>query len=242
MDLNQRKQWNVNHKKLTNIILKPAEHETAVNLFLKQHSLLHASEMSHSPVVTLEDELVGNLKEETWRNYPVSAPDTKNSIIWHMWHITRIEDMTMNVLVHHDQQVWYSGGWDQKLQTCYTHSGNEMTEAEIADLSVNLDIQALMQYRMEVGRKTREIVSGLSPGSFKQKVEANRINELKEQNAVKEEALWLLDYWGNKTIAGLILMPATRHIFLHLNKSIRIKHRIQKSKKSALLIESATIK
>ncbi|WP_341271608.1 hypothetical protein [Paenibacillus solani] len=67
MDLNQRKQWNVNHKKLTNIILKPAEHQAAVDLFLKQHSLLHASEMSHSPVATLEDELVTNLGEETWR-------------------------------------------------------------------------------------------------------------------------------------------------------------------------------
>lgn len=241
MDLNQRKQWNANHKKLTNIILKPAEHQAAMDLFLKQHSLLHSSEMSHSPIATLEDELVKNLREETWRNYPVSAPDTKNSIVWHMWHITRIEDMTMNVLVHHDQQVWHLGGWDKKLQTHYAHSGNEMTEAEIAELSANLNLQALMDYRMEVGRKTREIVSCLSLGDFKQNVEASRISELKEQNAVKDEALWLLDYWGNKTIAGLILMPATRHIFLHLNKSIRIKHRMQKLKKSAHPVVSANI-
>ncbi|KOP67952.1 hypothetical protein AMS62_23855 [Bacillus sp. FJAT-18019] len=241
MDLNQRKQWNENHKKLTNIILKPVEHQAAVDLFLNQHSLLHASKMSHSPIATLEDELVEHLREETWRNYPVSAPDTKNSIAWHMWHITRIEDMTMNVLVHHDQQVWHSGGWDKNLQVHYAHSGNEMTEAEVADLSAHLNRQALMEYRMEVGRKTREIVSSLSPGDFKQKVQANRINELKEQHAVKDEALWLLDYWGNKTIAGLMLMPATRHIFLHLNKSIRIKHRTQKSKKSVHLVESANI-
>lgn len=241
MDLSQRKQWNANHKKLTNIIMKPAEHQVAVDLFLKQHSLLHASEMSQSPIATLEDDLVKDLREETWRNYPISAPDTKNSIIWHIWHITRIEDMTMNVLVHHDEQVWHSGGWGQKLQTHYAHSGNEMTEAEIANLSANLDIQALLQYRVAVGRKTREIVSCLSPGDFKQNVEASRINELKEQNAVKDEALWLLDYWGNKTKAGLILMPATRHIFLHLNKSIRIKHRIQRSKKSTYLVESPNI-
>ena len=76
----------------------------------------------------------------------------------------------------------------------------------------------------------KEIVSNLLPGEFRNKVDTRRINILKEQNAVKKEASWLLEYWGNKTTAGLILMPATRHIFLHLNKSIRIKQRIQKNK------------
>ncbi|WP_260866821.1 DinB family protein [Paenibacillus sp. Y412MC10] len=190
--------------------------------------MLHSTRMSNSPVPTLEDELFINLCEGTLRKYPVTAPDTKNSIVWHIWHITRIEDMTMNVLVNNDEQVLHSGQWNKKLNVNYPHSGNEMTEAEITDLSENIDIQALMAYRIEVGRKTREVVSRLLPNAFNQKVEAERIKVLEEKKAVKKEASWLLDYWGEKTIAGLILMPATRHIFLHLNKSIRIKQRIQK--------------
>ncbi|WP_411551931.1 DinB family protein [Paenibacillus lautus] len=230
MDLSQRKQWNENHKKLTCMILDPAKHQTAVDLFLQQHRLLHSSRMSHSPIATLEDELVKNLLEETFRNYPVTAPDTKNSIIWHVWHITRIEDMTMNVLVNNDLQVLHAGQWNKKLHIDYVHSGNEMTEAEIADLSSTIDIDSLLAYRVEVGRNTREVISRLVPGDFKQKVEEGRIHKLQVQHAVKEEASWLLEYWGNKTIAGLVLMPATRHIFLHLNKSIRLKQRMQKLK------------
>lgn len=230
MDLSQRKQWNENHKKLTGMILDPAKHQTAVDLFLQQHRLLHSSRMSHSPIATLEDELVKNLLEETFRHYPVAAPDTKNSIIWHVWHITRIEDMTMNVLVNNDIQVLHAGQWNKKLHIDYVHSGNEMTEAEIADLSSTIDIDSLLAYRMEVGRNTRDVISRLVPGDFKQKVEEGRIHELQLQHAVKEEASWLLEYWGNKTIAGLVLMPATRHIFLHLNKSIRLKQRMQKFK------------
>ncbi|MGE6256884.1 hypothetical protein ACQKCU_03065 [Heyndrickxia sporothermodurans] len=46
-----------------------------------------------------------------------------------------------------------------------------------------------------------------------------------------ENANWLAEYWSKKTIAGLILMPATRHIFLHLNKCIRIKDKIHKQMK-----------
>lgn len=230
VDLDQRKLWNENHKKLTNMILKPHEHKTSIDLFLHQHRLLHSSKMSNTPLATLEDDLVKDLQEETFRKYPVAAQDTKNSIVWHIWHITRIEDMTMNVLVNNEKQVFDSGDWNKLLQVNYPHSGNEMTEDEIADLSTNMDIQALLAYRIEVGHKTREIVSCLHPGDFKRKVEEERIKILEEQNAVKKEASWLLEYWGKKTIAGLILMPATRHIYLHLNKSIRIKQRVQKKK------------
>lgn len=235
MDLTQRKLWNENHKKLTGMILKPNEHKNAIDLFLSQHSLVHASEMSTSSVITLEDELLREIKEEVFRKYPVVAPDTKNSIAWHLWHITRIEDMTTNVLIHNDEQVLYSGGWDKQLNVSYLHSGNEMTEEEIADLSMNMDISALLAYRKEVGRKTRHIVSLLQPGDFKKKVETERIKLLEEQKAVKEAASWLLEYWGNKTIAGLILMPATRHIFVHLNKSIRIKQSVRTTHPHTLL-------
>ncbi|MEJ9219379.1 DinB family protein [Paenibacillus glucanolyticus] len=232
MDLNQRKQWNEKHKKLTNIILKPIYHQTAIDLFLHQHNFLHSSRMSISSVATLEDDLVKDLSEEIFRRFPVTAPDTKNSIAWHIWHITRIEDMTMNVLVNNDKQVLYSGDWYKQLKVNHPHSGNDMTEDEVADLSANINISSLLEYRIEVGRKTREIVSGLLPGEFRQKIEPARFKELEEQSAVKKESSWLLEYWGNKTIAGLILMPATRHIYLHLNKSIRIKQRIQKNRKS----------
>ncbi len=223
-----RRLWSDNHKRLTDIILKPLEHHAAVELFLSQHSLLHASEMSHSAIASLEDELFRDLREETIRKYPVKAPDTRNSIAWHIWHMTRIEDMTMNVLVHHDRQVFHAGEWHKQLKVGFPHSGNEMPEEDIAYLSTTIDIPALLAYRMEVGRKTREVVSSLHPGDFKRKVETDRIRALTEQEAVREDASWLLEYWGKKTFAGLILMPATRHLFVHLNKSIRIKQRLQK--------------
>ncbi|MNP41466.1 hypothetical protein D3C76_1351710 [compost metagenome] len=85
-----------------------------------------------------------------------------------------------------------------------------------------------MAYRLEVGRKTREIISSLQPGQFKQPVNLARLQKLMEQGAVKQEESWLTEYWGKKTIAGLMLMPATRHNFVHLNKAIRIKQKYQK--------------
>ncbi|WP_218241002.1 hypothetical protein, partial [Pseudomonas sp. 2822-17] len=78
-----------------------------VQLFLTQHSLLHASSVGKMPQDTLADFLLNELDENIFRQYPVNSPDTKNSIAWHLWHITRIEDMTMNILVADKQQVLY---------------------------------------------------------------------------------------------------------------------------------------
>ncbi|RIX53678.1 DinB family protein [Paenibacillus nanensis] len=231
MDLAQRKQWNEGHKCLTDIILKPQEHDSAVKLFLQQHAWLHSSKLTPSGSVrTLEDELLDGAKEETLRQYPVRTPDTKNSIVWHLWHIARIEDMTMNVLVGNHEQILYAGGWYRKLNIGVEHSGNGMSEAEIANLSSGINISALLTYRTEVGRRTRDIISSLEPRQFKQKVEPHQISKLEELGAVKKGEKWLLEYWGNKTIAGLALMPATRHNFVHLNKSLRIKQKLQKNK------------
>ncbi|GMX65410.1 hypothetical protein Elgi_46800 [Paenibacillus elgii] len=47
------------------------------------------------------------LEEKALTKFPVNAPDTKNSITWHLWHIARIENMTMNILVANGQPMLY---------------------------------------------------------------------------------------------------------------------------------------
>jgi len=44
-----------------------------------------------------------------------------------------------------------------------------------------------------------------------------------EAGAVLPEAMEIINYWSSKTIAGLLLMPATRHCVLHLNEAERIR-------------------
>ncbi|MEH6944721.1 DinB family protein [Bacillus sp. JJ722] len=231
MDLIQRKTWNENHKILTEIILKSEEHSQAIQLFLSQHSLLHSSSISQTDQITLEDGMLRNMDETNFRQYPVLNPDTKNSIAWHLWHIARIEDMTMNILIADEQQVLFSDNWFMKMNIEFSHSGNDMSEEDIALLSSRIDIKSLLAYRAKVGKRTKQVVSSLQPGQFKEKVVQKRIKRLYEENAVSHNSKWLADYWSKKTIAGLILMPATRHNFLHLNKCLRIKDKIKKQTK-----------
>ncbi|HGM3526078.1 TPA: hypothetical protein ACKORX_000403 [Clostridioides difficile] len=46
-----------------------------------------------------------------------------------------------------------------------------------------------------------------------------------------EDSIWLLDFWGNKDIAGILLMPSTRHVILHLNDCCKWKKYFRTKKK-----------
>lgn len=50
-----------------------------------------------------------------------------------------------------------------------------------------------------------------------------------ETGAVTPEALEIVTYWSKRTIAGLLLMPPTRHNFLHLNEAFRIKSKLKET-------------
>jgi hypothetical protein len=146
-------------------------------------------------------------------------------VAWLIWHIARIEDVTMNVLVAGRAQIMHRDNWLARMKINLHHTGNIMSEAEVAHLSASISIEALRAYRLAVGRGTREIVRQLQPEEVTQKVNPLRLEQLMAEGAVAKEASGLIDYWGKRSIAGLLLMPATRHNPVHLNEASRLKRR-----------------
>jgi hypothetical protein len=100
-----------------------------------------------------------------------------------------------------------------------------MDDEDLTNLSATIDFDALRAYRVEVGRRTQEIFKQLVPQDLKKSVDPLRLQQARDQNAVVEVADWLLDYWGKRDYAGLLLMPATRHNLVHLNEALRLKKR-----------------
>ncbi len=90
-----------------------------------------------------------------------------------------------------------------------------------------MSIEALRAYRLAVGRRTREIAQNIQPGSLKQKVDPARLETIREQNVVLPESAEIIAYWGGRALAGLLLMPPTRHNFLHLNEALRIRQKLR---------------
>ena len=221
MDTN-RKLWNTGQQKLRQA-LTTKQYSKASQQFLIQHAMLHSHEVGHTNLHSFEEELWDGLTETMFRTI---LPNGEHSIAWTLFHLARIEDMTMNLLIAGAPQLYTRGKWAKKLKASVHHSANRMDKAGVIQLSESLSMKALREYRTEVGCNTREIVSRLMPAEFSQRVDRVRLQRVLDEGAVIPEAMEIINYWGGRTIAGLLLMPLTRHNFIHLNEALRIKQKL----------------
>ncbi len=217
--------WNPKQARLKEIILKQDKFQEAIELTLYMHSLVHSSEMSGKDTPTYEDDLWKGLDPGVFGSQHKQKGST---IAWNLWHLTRIEDLTANILIAEDSQVLNCGDWLDKMKVSVTDTGNSMNDSEIAEFSAQLDMLELRNYRIAVGRKTREILKKLIPKDMKRKVKPESIRRIWEEGGVTEaeQSRWLLEFWGKKTVAGIILMPITRHQVVHINDSLKLKSKI----------------
>lgn len=208
------------HKALQKIIRKPDQLEAAKELFLAIHASLHSSDN----MMTALNEVDALLNDLTVQEYTAMAASSDETIAWVLWHTARIEDLTMNYLVARQEQL-FDSMWQQAMGIEFTDTGNAWSDDEILQFSHQVDINALLNYCRQVSRRTRTIVSELQAGDMRRQVKAEDLDKIRAVKGVSEheDSIWLLDYWGKKDVAGLLLMPPTRHVMLHLNDCCKWK-------------------
>ena len=211
---------------LRRLMTSSSQHQQALRLFLHQHALLHSQKMTPTEPWSFEDEVLDDLTDAQIRQVP---PGSEHSVAWLIWHIARCEDITMNLLVEGTSQVLHQDGWLERVKSPIRHTGNAMDVPAIDAFSRKIDLDALRAYRLAVGCRTREIVITLNPEDMKQKVEPSRMVKVMEEGAVIEAAHGIADYWSKRDVAGLLLMPATRHPLIHLNEALELKREFAKS-------------
>jgi hypothetical protein len=223
-DITPRKSLNKRQTQLRQLLTDPEQYDQAIELFMSHHAMLHTQRMAGTESWSFEDEIIDDMTEAQIRRVPEKC---EHSVVWCLWHIARCEDITMNLLVAGNEQVLLRDNWLQSLKTTIAHSGNAMNVQAIVEFSQAVDPQSLREYRVAVGRRTQEIVGQLAPDDMKQKVDPDRLQRVRDQGAVVEEASGIIEYWGGRDVAGLLLMPATRHNLVHLNQALKLKKRRQ---------------
>ena len=176
------------------------------------------------------------LKEELTREdfnaIPFINSDGYHSktIAYSIWHIFRIEDTVAHTLIAGDDQVFFSGNYQQRIHSPIITTGNELVKEQIADFSKQLDLDELYAYIAEVKAGTEKILEDLPYSMLKQKPSAERKEILKSLKTVSsdEAAYWLIDYWCGKDIRGLIQMPFSRHWIMHIEAILRIRDKIRR--------------
>ncbi|MCI7767374.1 MAG: DinB family protein [Oscillospiraceae bacterium] len=195
------------HKELSGIIRKKGKFSEARELFNKLHSQLHSSAV-YGCGDTEFDRLMNGINGQNC-----------GSALWELWHISRIEDITAGILIDGGGQV-FSADTAEKIGSPVFDTGNAMTDDEILEFASRVSLNALLDYRNAVGRRTREIISRMTDADVKRRFPDEAREMLFSSGGLihHPDSEWLADYWLSKDCAGLILMPLTRHQLLHLNQ------------------------
>lgn len=217
--------WNIKQARLKEIILKEENFSEASRLLSDMHSTVHDSAV-YKTQPTYMDEIWNNMDEKTFCTMPTVKDATP---AWDIWHITRIEDITANILIAQSGQV-LDGRWQKGLNTSVKDTGNAMTDEEILSLSAELSMDGLRQYRNAVGERTKDIIGSLKHEDMRRAVNKADLARILEEGGVtsQSDSIWLLDFWGRKNVAGLLLMPVTRHQVVHLNDCAKLKEKCGK--------------
>lgn len=195
-----------------------------LDLILMQHARVHAAEVADAAEPTLEDRLLSGLSDDQLRRHP---GDGMNSVAWLLWHMARIEDVTMNVLLAGRPQV-LDEGWLERLNLSCRDVGTGMTDAEVAGVSGRVDVSGLRAYRAAVGRRTRQIIGGLRPDDLTGVPDGAHVRRLLDEGALGEQARWLATAWESRPKGFFLIMPATGHNYLHLGEAWCVRGLIER--------------
>jgi len=153
------------------------------------------------------------------------------TLAYSIWHIFRIEDIVAHTLIAKDEQIIVIGEYQKKIGSPVITTGNELQGQEIAEFSKKLNIKALYEYAKEVMLSTNTLLAELQYSQMKNGFSDSDKERLAESGCVSqdENARWLIDYWCNKDIRGLIKMPFSRHWIMHIEAMRRIKNKLCKN-------------
>ena len=216
------KAFTENQNKWYSLIVKKETFIEGKTLLLHSHGMVHDKKVYKKDIETIYDLLWNNLKPETCRILTRQG----TSIIWNTWHITRIEDLISNLLIGSRETI-FNREIQSGLNIKIADVGNSMTNPEIELLNSSMNLKALNEYRIMVGKSTKKILESLEHGDLKRKITPEQIKKITCNGGVVNDpkSIWLLDFWGNNNVFGLLKMPITRHQTLHLLNSFTIKEK-----------------
>lgn len=218
--------WNPKQKELNTLLKSAAGFEAAIALCLEMHQFLHMSEEGSLLPATLGDMACFALSKKAFITMPTKKDET---IAWHIWHIARIEDITMNILVANNRQV-FNKDWQNEMGVTITDTANAMTDEEVIAFSAKVNQEALLAYRAAVGACSKEILLNLTKEDLSQKFTQAQLDRILDEGCLitHPDSIWLQGFWGKKDVRGILTMPLTRHQAGHLNKCLQLRHRLEK--------------
>lgn len=207
--------------------LKGTDIERIKELTLEVHAMVHPAEISGRSEKTIADYvldymlsdnqnvIVPRQNHETDLHY---AGTEKVPMCWQFWHTYRIEDLVSNILMMNQNQI-FDAEWQKRIGASITDTGNALEFDEMLTFCKKINVLALYDYMVTVGKNTRCILENLTLEQIQSMVPEEWVMRILEEGGVTTDfrSVWLLVFWGRLTRGGMILTPMTNHHMMHLS-------------------------
>ena len=190
----------------------------ARDLFLQQHAGVQSAAVGGNKVSAAE-RTFGGLTDEQMR---VRPREDLNSLAWLMWHIARAEDIMVNTVIAGRSQV-LDDAWLTRLAITRRDFGIGMTKPEVAELTQQIDVGALREYRDAVGRRTREIVGGFRDEDWQGETQAAALQRAAGEGAFGTQGDTLVKVFSGRPRAGVLSGIALFHPQGHMGEAVTVR-------------------
>lgn len=188
------------------------------DLFLEQHAAMHMAAVGGNKMSAAERTFAG-LTDEQMR---VRPREDLNSLAWLMWHIARAEDILVGQVVVGGAQLW-DEGWRKRLGVTRPDFGIGMTSPEVSELTRQIDVGALREYRDAVGRRTREIISAFRPEDWEGAVKADAVERAAAAGAFGARTEALSKGFPGRPRTAVLSAIALFHSAGHMGEGVTVR-------------------
>jgi hypothetical protein len=190
----------------------------ARDLFLDQHAIVHSAAVGGNKTSAAERTFAG-LTDEQMRMRP---REDLNSLAWLMWHIARVEDVLVNPVLAGRPQV-FDDAWMTRLGISRRDIGTGMTSPEVTELTRQIELGALREYRDAVGRRTREIVGAFKAQDWEGQVPAEPVERVAAEGAFGARREMLVKVFPGRPRAALLSGIALFHPMGHMGEAATVR-------------------
>lgn len=178
----------------------------ATQMFLIRHRKTH----------TRVDSLTDGLTEKQIRE---NVHPAANPLAWLLWHIARVEDTSINLLIGDGPQV-LNEEWLTRLRITRRDFGVGMTMAEVVALSAEIDLTALLAYWAAVGERTATVVAALTPTALDEVISPEHIRwAVVDEHMVQGPiGARIQDLWQGMTKGYCLVYLALTHTYEHIGE------------------------
>ena len=190
----------------------------ARELLLDQHARAHTASVAGDKA-SVAERAFGGLSDEQMR---VRPREDLNSLAWLMWHIARAEDFLVNPVLSGRDQI-LDAGWLARLRITRRDFGIGMTSAEVSDLTTQIDVSALREYRDAVGRRTREVVGSFGARDWEGQVTVEGLQKAAAQGAFGDRSEQMIKMFTGRPRAAALSGLAVMHSMQHLGEAFTVR-------------------